>query len=102
MIDDSRMYGEPRGNGLASVTAGFLVGAIVGAGVALLLAPGSGRETRQRIGDVANKLGGVAKDGLHQARSVLGNVKDDASAAIDAGRDAVRQRRATADSTINT
>jgi len=102
MIDDTRMYNEPRDNGVAKITAGFVVGALVGAGVALLMAPSSGRETRQRLGDAANRLGNVAKDGLHQARQAVGGLKEDASAAIDAGKEAVRQRRSMTDSPINT
>ena len=37
------------GDGAISFFAGFLFGGIVGAGVALLLAPAAGEETREQI-----------------------------------------------------
>ena len=46
---------ENQGNG---ILAGFVVGAVVGAGLALLLAPASGSDTRQRLRDKAVELGG--------------------------------------------
>ncbi len=46
----------------------FLLGAAVGAGVAMLLAPASGRETRRVIGDRARDLGGTAQDKLEHLR----------------------------------
>jgi len=42
------------------------VGAVIGAGAALLFAPSSGRETRQRLGEEANKLGGAATDAIRE------------------------------------
>jgi len=44
------------------------VGAIVGAGAALLLAPASGRQTRQRLGQEASKLGHAAADALREQK----------------------------------
>ena len=40
----------------------FLSGAAIGAGLALLLAPQSGKETRKQIKDFSDKLGGEVKD----------------------------------------
>ena len=42
----------------------FLTGAAVGAGLALLFAPQSGKETRKQIKDFSEKLGGEVKDGV--------------------------------------
>jgi YtxH-like protein len=42
------------------------VGAIVGAGAAILLAPASGRETRRRLGTEASKLGDAAMDAVRE------------------------------------
>ena len=47
---------------------GFLIGAIFGAGVALLLAPGPGSETRRKVGEAARKLGTVANDAMNHVR----------------------------------
>ncbi|MEE9591808.1 MAG: YtxH domain-containing protein [Thermodesulfobacteriota bacterium] len=46
----------------------FILGGIVGAGVALLYAPASGEETRKRIKDEADELGEKVKDGYELAR----------------------------------
>jgi gas vesicle protein len=42
----------------------FLTGAAIGAGLALLFAPQSGKETRTQIKDFSDKLGGEVKDGV--------------------------------------
>ncbi len=42
------------------------LGAVVGAGTALLVAPMTGRETRQRIGEGASKLGNAAKTAIRE------------------------------------
>jgi len=47
---------------------GFLIGAVFGAGIALLLAPGPGSETRRKVGEAARKLGTVANDAMNNVR----------------------------------
>src|SRR5262249_27619926 len=47
---------------------GFMIGALIGAGLALLLAPASGGETRRRLGDTARKIGSAAKDKIQDIR----------------------------------
>jgi hypothetical protein len=42
------------------------VGAIIGAGAAILFAPSSGRETRQLLGTQASKLGQAAADAVRE------------------------------------
>jgi len=44
----------------------FLTGAALGAGLALLFAPQSGKETRKQIKDFSDKLGGEVKDGVEK------------------------------------
>jgi gas vesicle protein len=67
------------------------VGAVVGAGLALIFAPMAGKETRRRIGEAAGRL----KDGAQgRLDRVMGAVKDgagDVTAAIDAGRNEFRR-----------
>ncbi len=59
------MMNEP---GTSGVTlAGFLVGAVVGAGLALLLAPAPGGEMRRKIGETARKLSSKAGDLVAQS-----------------------------------
>jgi hypothetical protein len=48
----------PDWNAIGLFTAGIAVGAVLGATVALFLAPGSGEETRERIGRRVRKLRG--------------------------------------------
>ena len=56
---------------------GLLLGAVIGAGVALLAAPQSGRHTRRRIKKTALTLGDSATDRLDDlAEDVKGRVDD--------------------------
>ena len=41
---------------------------ITGAGLALLLAPGSGSETRRKVGEAARKLGSAANEAMSHVR----------------------------------
>jgi gas vesicle protein len=71
----------------------FLVGAIVGAGVALLLAPATGSETRRRIGMKAQQIGNGAKGAIGRTRSTIAGIKEDATSAIRAGRESFQRTR---------
>lgn len=78
-------------NNSGSMMVGLLVGAAVGAGLALLFAPTGGRETRRALGQAARGL----KDGS-QARvgEFIGAIKGgagDLGAAIGAGTEAYRR-----------
>jgi gas vesicle protein len=69
----------------------MLVGAVIGAGLALMFAPMAGSETRRRIGEAARKAGNGARE---RADGLMGALKDgagDVGAAIDAGKEAYRQ-----------
>jgi len=55
----------------ASGMSGFVLGAIVGAGVALLLAPATGTDTRRRLGDTAKKLGSAARDRIQEGKEQI-------------------------------
>jgi len=93
----------------------FLLGALIGAGVALLFAPRSGRETRADIGrraraaqdrvrDVATGVTDQVVDTfetarsrieeqIETARSAIVTKKDQVSRAMEAGREAAQQAR---------
>jgi hypothetical protein len=58
-----------RGAGILSL--GVIAGALVGAGVALLLAPQSGEETRERIANRARRLGTRADESWDDLRDEL-------------------------------
>jgi gas vesicle protein len=49
------MFHEENNQG-ATILVTFLIGGIVGAGLALLLAPQSGRKTRKQIADMAEEV----------------------------------------------
>jgi len=83
----------------------FLLGALLGAGIALLLAPRSGSETRAGIRESALRLRRSAEDRLRQVRETVLNAMDDvrdeiddrleiARHAVEAGRRAARETRA--------
>lgn len=69
---------------------GFALGAVVGAGLALLLAPASGGKTRERIASTARRWTKNARETLNDARETVGDFGADARSAVDAGRKAFR------------
>lgn len=88
------------GGGLGS----FVLGALVGAGVALLLAPKSGAETQEELKEQARKLRGVAEERVREAQRQLEErleeVRDGVQTrfdgvkeAVDAGRSAASEAR---------
>ena len=70
-------------NGMTS----FFVGALVGAGVALLLAPARGGDTRRQLADTARRIGSAAKDKVSELRGQADQV------AGDMGRESYAQGR---------
>ena len=73
-----------RGAGILSL--GILAGALVGAGVALLLAPQSGEETRERIANRARRLGTRADEGWEDLRDELRRLRRRSRRAATRGR----------------
>ncbi len=71
----------------------LVMGALVGAGIALLLAPATGRDVRKRLGTTAKKVGGNAKGVIGKARQTLNGVKQDARASMRRGIDTFEQTR---------
>ena len=71
----------------------FLLGAAVGAGVALLLAPATGEETRRRLSDGARRLGEDLDTKVKGAKEDLKARAGDVKAAIGAGREAYVRAR---------
>ncbi len=82
----------------------FLLGAILGAGVALLFAPRSGEETQREIKERATRLRDVAEERvrdvqnqvegrLHQARGQVMERVDAIREAVDSGREAAQEAR---------
>jgi gas vesicle protein len=82
------------GNGAAM---GFICGALLGVGVALLMAPASGSETRRKLGETARRLRREVPEkarGLaNQARSTLGAVQEGVRQGIHEGRSTYDQQK---------
>jgi gas vesicle protein len=76
-------YGSDTGHGSTNMT-GFFMGALVGAGLALLLAPASGGETRRRLTDTARRFGETAKEKMEE-------VTHKAERVAESGREAFMQ-----------
>ena len=85
--ENPQVNGTSRGAG-STVAMGFVLGALVGAGIALLLAPGTGKETRRRLADAGRRWGSAARSKLDQARNAANDLKQDAKSALKAGREA--------------
>ena len=77
---------EERGGGLGT----FLLGAVVGAGVALLLAPRTGRETQRELASALSGLGRAAGGRAGGARESVTGLVDRARDAVDDGVGRVR------------
>src|SRR5262245_10208050 len=73
---------------------GFVCGAALGAGVALLLAPAKGAETRRRLGETARRLRNTVNNRLERVRSVsrVSEMGEDRNDAIATGRVASAKR----------
>ena len=78
-------------NNGGSMMGGFLLGAVVGAGLALILAPMAGDETRRQIGAAARKLRDGAKGQMDLAMNAAKDGVGDVGAAIGAGKDEFRR-----------
>jgi gas vesicle protein len=80
---------DHRGTGnIGSTLTGVAIGAVIGAGVALLLAPDSGKRTRQRLASTARHLGESAGHAIEQARETVVELGADARSAVKAGQEA--------------
>ncbi len=76
-----------------SVLVPFLVGGIVGAGIALLLAPKSGKELRRDISDAASKTRDTVAETVDKGKALYEDSASAIKGAIDAGKMAYIQER---------
>jgi len=89
---------DTRGTSNTGLTVmGFALGALVGAGVALLLAPASGEKTRGEIASAARRWTKNARTTLDNARDTVADLGVDARSAVDAGRKAFKQSHQNSD-----
>lgn len=87
-----------------SMLLSFLLGGIVGAGLALLLAPQSGQETRQKIRDLAEDVKDKATGYVDQTKQMVTSYVDKGkglydekkslvTSAIEAGKEAYEKEK---------
>lgn len=66
--------------------SGLVLGAIIGAGVAMLTAPQPGRKTRKRIRKTAKRIQGSASDRFDD---LAGDIKEKVDEAVGAARERI-------------
>ena len=81
------------GYSAGSVLLSFLLGGLVGAGVALLLAPRSGKETRDRIKH-------LAEDARERAEDYVEQVKGKVTSSFEKGKDFFQERKSILTSAV--
>lgn len=95
---------DDRGFSAGAVGLAFLTGALAGGLVALLLAPQSGRESREQLRgyarraeegarELAEKAGEVVDRAVEKSREFLDENKSVLTEAFEAGREAMRRER---------
>jgi gas vesicle protein len=76
-----------------SVLVAFILGAITGAAVALLLAPATGEDTRRRIAERTKEGRDKASEAARHSREFLDRQREHLSEAIERGKDAYQRAR---------
>ncbi|HCC69051.1 MAG TPA: hypothetical protein DEP99_04100 [Nitrospiraceae bacterium] len=95
---------EERGFSAGSIFLAFLIGGAVGAGLALLMAPQSGREIRQKIReltedvrekatDYAQQVKGKVESTVEKGKDYVDEKKSLISTAIEAGKEAYEKEK---------
>jgi gas vesicle protein len=80
------MGNEESGCSTGCTILAFFIGGLVGAGVALLLAPQSGKETRQ-------KIKGLTDDAKEKATKYAEEVKSKVTSAVGKGKELVEEKK---------
>jgi gas vesicle protein len=87
-----------------SVLLSFLLGGVVGAGLALLFAPQSGRDTRQKIRDLADDVQEKSTEYVKQAKEKAASLVEEGKgyydekksilkSAVEAGKEAYEKEK---------
>ena len=98
------MSNDDRGSSVGTVLISFLAGAAIGSGLALLFAPKSGREVREKIKDLTDdavdRIKDYARDAqdkikttFDEGKELLKEKKSIISSAIEAGKEAIEKER---------
>ena len=81
------------GGAAGTIITAFVLGALTGAAVALLMAPASGEETRRRLSEKARESADRAADAARQGREFVNRQRDTIASAVERGREAYQQAR---------
>lgn len=76
-----------------TIIVAFLLGAVTGAAVALLVAPAPGDEMRRKLGEKAREGRERANEAARQGREYVQKGRETFSTAIERGREAYNQAR---------
>jgi gas vesicle protein len=98
------MANECRSSDCGSVFLAFVMGAAIGGGLALLAAPSSGKETRDKIREMADEAGDRIKkmsddaqtrirETIQEGKETLQEKKDLIKSAVEAGKEAMEAER---------
>lgn len=80
------MKHEEGGYGAGPLIFSFFLGGLIGAGVALLFAPKSGKETREKIKELAG-------DAVEKAEGVIEQVKGKITSAVEKGKGLYEEKK---------
>ena len=80
-------------NGAGTVVIAFVLGALTGAAVALLVAPQTGEETRRLIAEKARESRDKAGEAARQGRELWNRQRETLTNAYERGREAYQQAR---------
>ena len=81
------------GGAAGTVVVAFVLGAITGAAVALLMAPASGEETRRMLAEKAREGREKAGEAAQKGREIWERQRDTLSTAFERGKEAYEQAR---------
>ena len=98
------MANDEQGGSAGTVFLSFLAGAAVGAGLALLYAPKTGRELREKITEMTDDAVGKIKDytseaqeklksTIEESKEVIMEKKSIITSAIEAGKEAMEREK---------
>lgn len=79
-----------------TIILAFVMGAMTGAAVALLMAPTTGEEMRRMLGEKAREGADRANEAARQGREFVDRQRQNVASAIERGREAYQQARSGA------
>jgi gas vesicle protein len=80
-------------SGAGTVVVAFVLGALTGAAVALLMAPQTGEETRRLLKEKAREGREKAGEAARQGRELWNRQRETLTSALERGREAYEQAR---------